>query len=300
MVILPGYCVVGTVGHKLLKHGDVSNRIEVEKGMFLEVNCKVKYLSFSAHADAKGILQLVRQVEPRNVMLVHGEGQKMSKLQTRIEEECGVPCIFPPNGTTVHVPSSKAIPIATSASFLRAAQSQGRSMESSSSNASSSSSSSASSGSQLIRPVMSGVLVHQKGQEDSSCVVRSKLMSCGEAAQLLGAQEHTLLISCRQDVLPLCMSIFRPTEWGTDQVEFLMRAEKDESSVNDDVMKCNDWLNAIAIVKETSSIGFRICVDGGKVQEMMRTAVEEGVDMWEGKGKKERFLSRECTVANGN
>jgi Cft2 family RNA processing exonuclease len=56
----------------------------------VEVNCKVRALSFSAHADAKGgggfvrsltrplgILGLIRQVRPRNVMLVHGEKAKM-------------------------------------------------------------------------------------------------------------------------------------------------------------------------------------------------------------------------------
>jgi len=30
-------------------------------------------MSFSAHADAKGILQLIKHVQPKNVMLVHGE-----------------------------------------------------------------------------------------------------------------------------------------------------------------------------------------------------------------------------------
>ena len=34
MVILPGYCVVGTVGHKLLKGRSVSKKIEVEKVFF--------------------------------------------------------------------------------------------------------------------------------------------------------------------------------------------------------------------------------------------------------------------------
>jgi Cft2 family RNA processing exonuclease len=37
----------------------------------------VRHLSFSAHADAKGILQLIRHCEPRAVMLVHGEKNKM-------------------------------------------------------------------------------------------------------------------------------------------------------------------------------------------------------------------------------
>ena len=37
-------------------------------------------MSFSAHADAKGILNLIKQTDPSNVMLVHGEKTKMEKL----------------------------------------------------------------------------------------------------------------------------------------------------------------------------------------------------------------------------
>ena len=54
-----------------------AQKIDIDKKTSLEVKCKVKHLSFSAHADAKGIMQMIRQVEPRNVMLVHGERSKM-------------------------------------------------------------------------------------------------------------------------------------------------------------------------------------------------------------------------------
>lgn len=58
----------------------------------------MEYLSFSAHADAKGIMQLIRQSEPRNVMLVHGEGDKMKFLKGKIEEEFHLDCYMPANG----------------------------------------------------------------------------------------------------------------------------------------------------------------------------------------------------------
>jgi integrator complex subunit 11 len=51
--------------------------VEIDKKTTLEVKCKVKHLSFSAHADAKGIMQIIHQVEPKNVLLVHGEKGKM-------------------------------------------------------------------------------------------------------------------------------------------------------------------------------------------------------------------------------
>ena len=53
----------------------------------LDVKLSVEYMSFSAHADAKGIMQLIRQCEPKNVVLVHGEGAKMEFLKQQIVKE---------------------------------------------------------------------------------------------------------------------------------------------------------------------------------------------------------------------
>lgn len=47
---------------------------------------QVQYMSFSAHADAKGIMQLIRMCEPDNVMLVHGEAVKMEFLASKINK----------------------------------------------------------------------------------------------------------------------------------------------------------------------------------------------------------------------
>uniref|UniRef100_A0A2K5J3H8 Integrator complex subunit 11 n=1 Tax=Colobus angolensis palliatus TaxID=336983 RepID=A0A2K5J3H8_COLAP len=58
MVIMPGYCVQGTVGHKILSG---QRKLEMEGRQVLEVKMQVEYMSFSAHADAKGIMQLVGQ-----------------------------------------------------------------------------------------------------------------------------------------------------------------------------------------------------------------------------------------------
>jgi len=67
----------------------------------LEVKLQVEYMSFSAHADAKGIMQLIRMAEPRNVLLVHGEAVKMEFLKGKIEQEfskwgrCDERCRYP-------------------------------------------------------------------------------------------------------------------------------------------------------------------------------------------------------------
>lgn len=77
LIILPGYCVSGTVGAKLMAaaaptssaagpnsnpslQAPLSRRpkrlVEIDKrGTAVDVQCQVAYLSFSAHADAKGI-----------------------------------------------------------------------------------------------------------------------------------------------------------------------------------------------------------------------------------------------------
>ncbi|KAI9006912.1 beta-lactamase-like protein [Hyaloraphidium curvatum] len=106
MVIMPGYCVPGTVGAKVLAG---NRQIDVDRWTHVTVNMAVENLSFSAHADAKGILQLVRMCEPRSVVLVHGEKHKMAFLKQRINQELGIAAYFPANGETVSVPASREI-----------------------------------------------------------------------------------------------------------------------------------------------------------------------------------------------
>ena len=52
----------------------------------VDIKMQVEYMSFSAHADAKGIMQLIRMCEPDNVMLVHGESAKMDFLKSKINK----------------------------------------------------------------------------------------------------------------------------------------------------------------------------------------------------------------------
>jgi integrator complex subunit 11 len=53
-VLLVGYCVAGTVGNRVLSG---AKKIDVDRHTTIDVNCKVSNLSFSAHADAKGIVR---------------------------------------------------------------------------------------------------------------------------------------------------------------------------------------------------------------------------------------------------
>ena len=116
MIIMPGYCVAGTVGHKILNG---TKRLEFEKGQVTEVKMSVQYMSFSAHADAKGIMQLISWCEPRNVMLVHGEGEKMKFLKTKIKAEHGIDCFMPANGETAVIPAKATVPARVTVSLLK-------------------------------------------------------------------------------------------------------------------------------------------------------------------------------------
>jgi integrator complex subunit 11 len=86
---------------------------------------KVEHLSFSAHADAKGIMQLIKQSGAKNVVLVHGEKKKMAFLADRIRTELGLDCQYPPNGHAIEIATSNPVPIRLSRSFLERAVADG-------------------------------------------------------------------------------------------------------------------------------------------------------------------------------
>ena len=124
LIVLPGYCVSGTVGAKLMaaaaptSGGGIganpsllpppSRRpkrlVDIDKrGTSVDVQCQVAYLSFSAHADAKGIADAVAAVAPGAVVLVHGESTKMSFLKAKLESSQGVPVHMPANGEEISI-----------------------------------------------------------------------------------------------------------------------------------------------------------------------------------------------------
>lgn len=116
MIIMPGYCVAGTVGNKILTG---MKKIDLKPGQSVDIKIQIKYMSFSAHADAKGIMQLIRMCEPANVMLVHGEAAKMEFLQTKINKELNLPCYKPANGEQVVIQTCPLMPAEVSTKLLK-------------------------------------------------------------------------------------------------------------------------------------------------------------------------------------
>lgn len=72
-LIIPGYCVPGTFGNKLLSG---VRRLDIDHKEY-DVRMTIENISFSAHADAKGIINLIRHVNAENIVFVHGDKQKM-------------------------------------------------------------------------------------------------------------------------------------------------------------------------------------------------------------------------------
>ncbi|GAU20382.1 hypothetical protein TSUD_12010 [Trifolium subterraneum] len=117
LVTLPGYCVAGTVGHKLTS--GKPTKIDTDPDTQIDVRCQIHQLAFSPHTDSKGIMDLVKFLSPKHVMLVHGEKPKMASLKERIHSELGIPCYTPANNETVSIPSTHYVNAEASDTFIR-------------------------------------------------------------------------------------------------------------------------------------------------------------------------------------
>jgi integrator complex subunit 11 len=73
--------VEGTIGNKLLKGIKV---LDIDRKRY-EVKMQVENISFSAHADAKGIINLLRHLNMESVVFVHGDGAKMDTFAAIVE-----------------------------------------------------------------------------------------------------------------------------------------------------------------------------------------------------------------------
>lgn len=104
--------------------------MEFDGRTIVDVRCQVITLSFSAHADAKGISQLIKMAQPQNVLLVHGEKEKMCQHQLvvlisvreymkhKVTTEFGIQCYNPPNEGAVVIEIPQSIPIALSTDLV--------------------------------------------------------------------------------------------------------------------------------------------------------------------------------------
>jgi integrator complex subunit 11 len=107
LVILPGYCVRGTLGEKVLSGSKIETIDNEKKQILLEV----KNIAFSAHADTLGIMKIIDQCKPKNLMLVHGDLHRMKALKKSINKEFDIPVYMPSNGCILQVSSNELMKV---------------------------------------------------------------------------------------------------------------------------------------------------------------------------------------------
>lgn len=83
-VILPGYCVEGTLAKELLTNSNATD-VETMNGTRIPRKCSIHYISFSAHSDYPGTRDYIKVLAPPHVVLVHGEKNQMISLKKQLE-----------------------------------------------------------------------------------------------------------------------------------------------------------------------------------------------------------------------
>jgi len=77
-VMIPGYCVEGTLAKTILSEPE---EVETMEGRMVPLQLSVHYISFSAHSDFEGTSSFIDSLSPPNIILVHGEKNEMQRLQ---------------------------------------------------------------------------------------------------------------------------------------------------------------------------------------------------------------------------
>ena len=75
-------------------------------------------MSFSAHVDSKGIMEFLTYLNPRNIVLVHGDNEKMRDFKHKVNETLKIPCFNPENHSILEIDVVRKIPIKVSMNLL--------------------------------------------------------------------------------------------------------------------------------------------------------------------------------------
>ena len=81
-VIITGYCVEKTLAREVLA---LPHKIDFGNNKEKELLMSVKSVTFSAHSDFKHTDEFIQELEPKNIVLVHGEKKEMERLRTQLE-----------------------------------------------------------------------------------------------------------------------------------------------------------------------------------------------------------------------
>ncbi|KAM0678426.1 endoribonuclease ysh1 [Binucleata daphniae] len=83
-VIVPGYCVNGTLAKEIANE---PSEIESVHGGKLKLNCSVDFISFSAHVDFLENAKFIKECDPMHLFLVHGEANEALRLKNALKRE---------------------------------------------------------------------------------------------------------------------------------------------------------------------------------------------------------------------
>ena len=81
-IVITGYCVDKTLARKVLGE---PKKIDIGNNKELDLLMSVKSVTFSAHSDFKHTDEFIQNLEPKNIVLVHGEAKEMERLRNQFE-----------------------------------------------------------------------------------------------------------------------------------------------------------------------------------------------------------------------
>ena len=104
-IFLSGYQDAESPGRRLqeLTQGDT---LTFADGTSASVNCQVERFKLSAHSDQGQLLSVIKQVNPKELALVHGEEYALSAMREKVNKNYSVNC--PVNGQTVEAADKTA------------------------------------------------------------------------------------------------------------------------------------------------------------------------------------------------
>ena len=108
LIAIPGYQAEGTPGRALQDMADTNDPIDrewkQEDGTSLQLRCRVKRYSLSAHADQDELTRLVEERQPGKLFLVHGDKNARGELKAAVRKKSpSVDVELPVNGDSYYV-----------------------------------------------------------------------------------------------------------------------------------------------------------------------------------------------------
>ena len=96
-ILLTGYQAEGTNGRRLMAEG----RVDVD-GRVLNIKSSYDKFDFSSHAGAGDLHKIIEKVNPKHVILVHGDDESLIEL-AKFVEKFGATAHIPKLGETIHI-----------------------------------------------------------------------------------------------------------------------------------------------------------------------------------------------------